>query len=177
MQAEIYVDALDRFVITDLPDLVNGPVAWNIAEGEGGTLIAASRSMPRTAVYNGVLASGENAAAGVPPVSALVVDSDPTSPTYWGGPFGKVTKTISSALWTTVGACQAAATYALADAIAPNIQTSLDSLPNPALEGNDIIRVSTKNRKERALVQSLSIPLTADGDFSITLRGGKEDES
>lgn len=175
MQAEIYVDAQNRFVITDLPNLTTGTVAWDIAEGEGGTLISSARSMPRTAVYNAVVATGENTASAIAPVSATAKDTDPSSPTRWGGPFGKVTKFISSALWTTVGACQAAAEYALFDAIAPSVQESIDSLPNPALEGNDIVRLVRAGRKERALVQSLTVPLTATEDFSITLRGGKEE--
>jgi hypothetical protein len=177
MRAEIFVDAQNRFVITDLPDVVNGTVAWDIAEGEGGNLISSARSMPRTGVYNAVAASGENASSGSTPVSGYAKDLDPTSPTRWGGPFGKTTKFISSALWLSTGDCQAAAEYALFDAIAPNVQTSLDSLPNPALEGNDIIRLSYVGRKERYLVQSLSVPLTSDGAFSIALRGGKEDAS
>ncbi|MEU7851923.1 DUF5047 domain-containing protein [Micromonospora parva] len=177
MQAEIYVDAQNRFVIRDLPDIINGTVSWDIGEGEGGNLISASRSMPRTGVYNGVLASGENAASGAAPVSALVVDDDPTSPTRWGGPFGRVTKTISSALWISAADCQANAEYALFDATAPNVQTSISSLPNPALEGNDIVRLFYAGRKERYLVQAVSIPLTPEGSFSLTLRGGKEEAS
>lgn len=175
MQAEIYVDAQNRFVIRDLPNVITGSVAWDIAEGEGGTLISAARAMARTGVYNAVVASGENSASGSVPVSGVATDTDPTSPTRWGGAFGKVTKFISSALWTTTGACNAAAGYDLYDAIAPNIQTSIASLPNPALEGNDIVRLSYVNRKERYLVQSLTIPLTAEGSFSLTLRGGKEE--
>jgi hypothetical protein len=175
MSAEIYVDAQNRFVITDLPDVVNGAVAWDIAEGEGGTLIASARAVSRTAVCNAVIASGENAAAGAIPVSGFAKDLDPTSPTRWEGPFGRVPKFISSALWVTANDCTSAAEYALFDAVAPNVQTSLDSLPNPALEGNDIVRLIHAGRKERYLVQSLTIPLTADGDFSINLRGGKEE--
>ncbi|MFG3014308.1 DUF5047 domain-containing protein [Streptomyces cinerochromogenes] len=175
MRAEVYVDAQGRFVITDLPDVVNGPVAWNIAEGTGGNLISSGRSMPRTGVYNAVVASGENTASGSAPVSGTAKDTDSTSPTRWGGPFGKVTKFISSALFVSAGDCQAAAEYALFDATAPNVQTSISSLPNPALEGNDIIRLTHAGRKERYLVQSVTIPLTAEGQFSINLRGGKED--
>ena len=177
MNAEIYVDSQNRFVITDLPDVINDPVAWDIAEGEGGTLISSARSVTRTGVYNCVVASGENASSGVPPVSGFAKDMDPTSPTRWEGPFGRVTKFISSALWVSVGDCTAAAEFELFDATAPNVSTSLDSLPNPALEGSDVIRLTHAGRKERYLVQSLSIPLTADADFSITLRGGKEDAS
>ncbi|AKZ59161.1 hypothetical protein SAM23877_6116 [Streptomyces ambofaciens ATCC 23877] len=177
MSAEIYVDALDRFVVTDLPDVVNGPVAWDITEGEGGTLISSARSVSRTGVYNAVVASGENSASGSAPVSGTARDTDPGSPTRWGGPFGKVTKFISSALWITAGDCLSAANFALFDATAPNVETSLDSLPNPALEGNDIVRIAHAGRKERYLVQSLTVPLTADADFAVTLRGGKEDEA
>lgn len=175
MQAEIYVDALNRFVITDTPNVLSDAVVWDIAEGEGGTLMASSRTMSRTAVYNNVVASGENTSGNSVPVSAFARDTNPTSPTRWGGPFGKVTKHISSGLWTTTAACQAAANAALFDAIAPNIQASIDASPNPALEGGDVIRVAHTVHKELFLVQSLSIPLTADGDFSISLRGGKED--
>ncbi|WDM16735.1 DUF5047 domain-containing protein [Streptomyces lavenduligriseus] len=177
MRAEIYVDAQNRFVITDLPDVVNGSVAWDIAEGEGGNLISAGRSMTRTGVYNAVVASGENTASGSAPVSGTAKDTNPSSPTRWGGPFGKVTKFISSALFSSAADCAAAAEYALFDATAPNVQTSLASLPNPALEGNDIIRLNYAGRKERYLVQSLTIPLTVEGSFSINLRGGKEDAS
>ncbi|MFC8583225.1 DUF5047 domain-containing protein [Streptomyces sp. NPDC057217] len=177
MQAEVYVDAIGRFVVADRPDVLSGSVAWNIAEGEGGTLMSAARAMSRTGVYNAVLATGENAAAGTAPVSAVAKDLDPLSPTVWGGPFGKVTKSISSPLWTTVGACQAAADYALIEATAPNVRTSIDSLPNPALDAGDIIRLTHAGRKELHLVQSLSIPLTVSGNFSVTLRGRKEDTS
>lgn len=175
MSAEIFVDAQNRFVIRDLPDVVNGTVAWDIAEGEGGTLISSARAVSRTAVYNAVVASGENSASGAAPVSGTAKDLDPSSPTRWGGPFGRVPKFISSALWISANDCTSAAEYALYDAVAPNIQTSIDSLPNPALEGNDIIRLIHAGRKERYLVQSLAIPLTADGSFSIGLRGGKEE--
>ncbi|WP_406160994.1 DUF5047 domain-containing protein [Streptomyces canus] len=177
MQAEIYVDALDRFVIADVPEVLSSRVVWDINEGEGGTLMSASRQMSRTAVYNAVVASGENTASNSAPVSAVAYDSSPTSPTRWGGPFGRVPKFISSSLWTTAGACQAAANYALFDAIAPNVTTSIDSIPNPALEGGDCLRIGYASRKELFILQSATVPLTAEGSFSIGLRGGKEDTS
>jgi hypothetical protein len=175
MQAEIYVDAQNRFVITDLPDVLTAPVAWDIAEGEGGTLMSSARAMSRTAVCNAVVASGENSAGNNAPVSAIAKDTDPTSPTFWGGPFGKVTKSISSALWISVAACQSAADYALFDAIAPNVTTSIASSPNPAVEANDVLRIVHSGRAERYLLQSATIPLTAEGSFSVNLRSGKED--
>ncbi|MFD4234303.1 DUF5047 domain-containing protein [Streptomyces sp. NPDC058542] len=175
MQAEIYVDALDRFVIADIPDVSTAAVVWDIAEGEGGTLMSAARAMSRTAVYNAVVASGENTASGGAPASAVAYDTDPSSPTRWSGPFGHVPKYISSALWTSTGACQAAADYALFDATARNVQLSIAAIPNPALEAGDCLRISHTSRKELAIAQSFTVPLTAEGSSSLTLRGGKEE--
>ncbi|WP_237527111.1 DUF5047 domain-containing protein [Streptomyces sp. SID2119] len=175
MQAEVYVDALDRFIIADIPNVSTSSVVWNIAEGEGGTLMSAARAMSRTAVYNAVVATGENTAAGSAPASAVAYDTEPTSPTRWGGPFGRVPKHISSALWTTTGQCQAAANYALFDAVARNVQLSITAIPNPALEAGDCLRISHTGRKELAIAQSFTIPLTAEGSSSLTLRGGKEE--
>lgn len=178
MQAEVYVDALDRFVVADVPNVLAASVAWEIAEGEGGTLMSAARQMSRSAVYNAVVASGENTSSNTAPVSAIAKDADPTSPTRWGGPFGKVTKFYSSALLATTTDCQAAADAMLFDATAPNVQLSVTASPNPALEPGDVLRLSYSRRKELYLAQSLTIPLTADGSSAaLTLRGGKDDSS
>ncbi|MEU1037693.1 DUF5047 domain-containing protein [Streptomyces sp. NPDC005907] len=175
MRAEIYVDAIGRFVLVDLPNPLTTPVSWDIAEGEGGTLISASRQMSRTAVYNAVVVSGENAAAETAPVVGVAYDNDPASPTKWGGPYGRVPKNYTSALVVTAGDAQSLANYMIADLTAPNIQTSISSIPNPALEAGDCIRVTYAGRKELFIAQSFSVPLTAEGDFPITLRGGKEE--
>ncbi|MFE5093223.1 DUF5047 domain-containing protein [Streptomyces sp. NPDC056638] len=177
MQADVYVDALDRFVIADIPAVLSSKVVWDIAEGEGGTLMSASRQMSRTAVYNAVVASGENTAANNAPVSAVAYDNAPSSPTRWDGPFGHAPKFISSALWTSVGQCQSAADYALFDAIAPNVSTSISAIPNAALEAGDCLRVTHSRRKELFIAQAFTVPLTAEGSATLTLRGGKEDSA
>lgn len=175
MGAEIFVDVIGRFVIVDLPDPLTAPVVWDIAEGESGNLVSASRQMSRTNVFNAVVVSGENAASEAAPVSAVAYDNEPTSPTRWGGPYGKVPKTYSSALVVTQGDAQSLANYMIADLTAPNVQSSISAIPNPALEGGDCLRLSVRGRNELFIAQSFSVPLTAEGDFPITLRGGKED--
>ncbi|GAA0641279.1 hypothetical protein GCM10009548_01830 [Streptomyces malaysiensis subsp. malaysiensis] len=175
MQAEIYVDAINRFVIVDVPDPLTSPVVWDVADEEGGTLVSASRTLSRTAVYNAVVVSAENTASGTTPLSAIAYDNDPNSPTRWGGPFGRKPKMVTTALATTQGGCQAIANYMLADLTAPNVQTSASSAPNPALEAGDCIRISAAGRKELSIVQSFTVPLTPEGDFPLTLRASKED--
>lgn len=175
MRAEIFVNAANQFVIADMPDPLTAPVVWDVAEGEGGNLVSASRSMSRNAVYNGVVVTASNTAANVAPVTGAAYDNDPNSPTQWGGPFGRKPKIYATALATTTGDCQSIATYMLADLVAPNIQMSLSTLPNPALEASDCIRVNAAGRKQLAIVQSFTVPLTEAGAFPITLRGGKDD--
>lgn len=175
MQAEVFVDALDRFVVVDIPNVLSASVVWEIAEGEGGTLMSAARQMSRASVFNAVVASGENTSGNTAPVSATAKDTDPASPTRWGGPFGKVTKFYSSALLTSVLACQTAANSMLFDATAPNVQLTVTASPNPALEAGDCLRLNYSRHKELYLAQSLSVPLTPDGDASLTLLSGKAD--
>lgn len=174
--AEVYADPDGVFIIATLPDLLAVAPVWEVAAGEGGALVAAKRGMTAEGVFNGVLASGENTEANVAPVSALVVDTDPTSPTYWSGPFGHRPTFYSSAALTTTGACTAAATLKLRAAVAPNATADLSSLPNPALEPGDVIRVVyTDGTKELHQLQSFSVPLEIGGEFALTTISAKED--
>lgn len=174
--AEVYADADGIFVIAELPDLLAVTPAWTVAAGEGGAYISADRGMSLDGVYNACLASGENSEVDAPPVSALVVDDDPTSPTYWSGPFGHRPTFYSSSTLTTVGACTSAATLKLRAARAPNASADITSLPNPALEPGDVIRVAYPDgTKELHQVQSFTVPLEAAGAFTIATISARED--
>lgn len=88
--AEVYCDAAGTFVIAELPDLLTATPAWTIAAGEHGVYLSATRGMSSKDVKNGVLVRGENPETGTATAPVLVVDNDPGSPTYWGGPFGRM---------------------------------------------------------------------------------------
>ncbi|MFI9244139.1 DUF5047 domain-containing protein [Streptomyces sp. NPDC053086] len=174
--AEVYCNADGSFVISTLPDLATATPVWSIEATESGAYISASRAMTSDGVYNGVLARGENTADNRPPVSALVTDSDTSSPTYWGGPFGRRPMFYSSSTLTTTAACTNAARLKLADAKAPNASGDISSLPNPALEPGDVIRVvHPDGTRELHQVASFSVPLDIGGDFPITTISAKED--
>jgi hypothetical protein len=174
--AEVFFSADGTPTIATLPDLLTTPPAWEIAAGEGGAYIRAARGMTSDRVYNGVLARGENSSDNVAPVSSLVVDTDTSSPTYWGGPYGRRPKFHSSPTLTTTAACTAAATLLLAQAKAPNASGDISSLPNPALEPGDVLRiVHPDGSRELQQVASFSVPLSEGGDFPITTISAKED--
>jgi hypothetical protein len=173
--AEVYANADGMFVISTLPDLATTPPIWAVEATEGGVYVSGTRAMSADKVNNGVLARGENAADNVPPVSYLAVDNDPNSPTYWGGPFGRRPMFYTSSTLTTAGACMQAATLKLAAAKAPNASGDFSSLPNPALEPGDVIRVMHEDgTKELHQVASFSVPLDEGGSFPISTISAKE---
>ncbi|MER5461680.1 DUF5047 domain-containing protein [Streptomyces sp. NPDC002668] len=173
--AEVYCNADGVFTIAELPDLLAVDPVWTIAAGDGGAYVSANRGMSADKVYNGVLARGENTESNVAPVSALVVDTLTGSPTLWGGPFGKRPMFYSSSTLITSGACTAAATLKLRAGIAPNASADISSLPNPALEPGDVIRVVYPDgTKELHQVQSFSVPIDVGGSFTIQTISAKE---
>jgi hypothetical protein len=174
--AEVYPNADGTFTLATLPDILTTTPVWEIAAGEGGAYIRATRGMTSDRVYNGVLARGENTADGVAPVSALVVDTDTSSPTYWSGPYGRRPYFYSSSTLISVAACTNAATLKLAQLKAPNASGDISSLPNPALEPGDVIRiVHPDGSRELQQVASFSVPLSEGGDFPIATISAKED--
>lgn len=174
--AECYTNADGTFVISALPDPATAPAVWEVAAGEGGVYVQGSWAMTSDKVFNGVLARGENTEENVPPVQYLATDDDPNSPTYWGGPYGRRPDFYSSSTLTSVNACAQAANLKLAAAKAPNASGDFSSLPNPALECGDIIRViHPDGSRELHQVQSFSVPLESGGDFPIATISAKED--
>lgn len=174
--AVVYASADGVFVIATLPDLLTTEPVWAVEATEGGVYISGTRAMTSDNVFNGVLARGENTADNVAPVSYLATDVDPNSPTYWSGPFGRRPMFYSSATLITLAACTQAANMRLAAAKAPNASGNFSSLPNPALEAGDVLRVLHEDgARELHQVAAFTVPLDLGGDFPISTISAKED--
>ncbi|MEU9333119.1 DUF5047 domain-containing protein [Streptomyces sp. NPDC048290] len=174
--AEVYPNADGVFVISTLPDLATATPVWAVEATEGGVYVSANRAMTSDNVCNGVLARGENTSGNVAPVSFLATDNDPNSPTYWGGPFGRRPMFYGSSTLTTIAACQQAALLKLAEARAPNATGDISSLPNPALEPGDVLRVMHEDgTRELHQVAAFTVPLDIGGAFPISTISAKED--
>jgi hypothetical protein len=174
--AEVYANPDGGFVITVLADPLATTPVWSVEAGEGGVYISGVRGMSSKGVYNAVLARGESTGTDVAPCSYLATDSDPGSPTYWGGPFGRRPRFYSSSTLLDTSACQAAAQLLLRAAKAPNAIGDFTSLPNPALETGDVIRVvHPDGTKELHQVAAFTVPLDVSGDFPISTISAKED--
>lgn len=117
----------------------------------------------RDGAYNAVVARGE-ATGTAAPVQAIAYDTDPSSPTRWGGPFGRVPMFYSSPLLNTVAKCQSAAQTHLAAIVRGRDRVEeFTAAPNPALEPGDIVQVNTPRAGFIGPLVSVELPLAAGG--------------
>ncbi|WP_295819208.1 DUF5047 domain-containing protein [uncultured Deinococcus sp.] len=139
---------------------LDDPPVWRIDAGGGGVLVKADLKRTRAAVYNGVQASGEQN-DGTPTVSALVVDDDPASPTFWGGPFGQKVRYYSNPAIKEVGQAQKAARALLEKVRGLSKTVELTAVTNPAFEEGDVIEVDLGDGNiERHILDGFPISLT-----------------
>lgn len=164
-----YWDHRGVLVIRTPPDALT-PV-WDITHGRDGVLVSMGRELSRDGVYNAVVAEGEGADT-ANPVRAVAIDNDPRSPTWWYGTFGKAPRFYSSPFITTNDQAQRAATNMLRENLGLPYSVSFGAVPNPALEVRDPARISYSDRHgaEIHVIQTLTVPLTADTTMSGTTK-------
>ncbi|PWW50270.1 DUF5047 domain-containing protein [Actinokineospora spheciospongiae] len=144
---------------------------WTVKHGRGGVLVRMSRSLTRMGVRNAVVAVGEQAGDAVPSIGSAY-DLDPTSPTYWFGPFGQEPEFYSSSFLTTDAQCVAAAQAMLDRGRGAPYAVSFTAIPNPALEPLDAVAVSYSDREqpEVHVLDKFRIPLSANAPMPATTR-------
>jgi hypothetical protein len=142
------------------------PVA-TIAAGPGGVLEAASETLERSSVRNGVLVRGQGDAE-TAPFSALATFTDPTSPLRWGGPFGRVAMLVDSQAVATVAAAQATADALLGLRLGLSRTLELEAVPNPTLEPDDPVTiVHADGRQEVPIINRVELDLGASGGMRL----------
>jgi hypothetical protein len=109
---------------------------------------------------NVVVARGE-AQDGTPPVQAVAIDSDPSSPTYAGtgpgtSPYGRVTEFFASPLILTTGQAQAAANTILAQNVGAGATSTLTRPYDPTISAGDVTTLDTSILVADAITLSLT---------------------
>lgn len=157
-----------KFKIMTPPDS-SGPASWTIDAGHAGVLVEMSRNLTREGVKNVWVCTGQapdsNTAA-----YGTAADFGDNSPTRYGGRFGIVPGRYDSPLLITDAMCVTAATELLKKSLGLPYQVNVSSVPNPAVEPNDVIAVaypdrarSTSLRVEKHVVDEVTIPLGISG--------------
>ena len=169
VNAEAFFDNNGDFVIR--PRATVGPVAWTVDAGTGGVLVASTETLDRSTVRNGVAVRGQSS-ADVPPFYSLATYDDPSAPTRWGGPFGKVVLVSESTAVTTQAQADATAASLLNLRLGMSCTVALNTVPNPAIEPGDLIEiVYADGRTEQQLVNAVQLDLGADAELQITTTG------
>ena len=177
-------DRGNHYRIDTLPAVTDPPVPFEINTGENGVLVSYGKEYTRNQVYNAVLAFGEyggpNSTDPKFHVSYLAKDEEPSSPTYYEGPYGRVPRfqrvgflpndsTIANAV------VQEVAESILARSLDFKAGISFESVPNPLLEAGDVVTIrypigaragNVTPVVENHLITSLSIGLGADTEMS-----------
>ena len=156
--AEVYFDALGDFVFAQAPGDTE-PVVWTVDAGATGVMVNAQENLDRTGIYNGVLVSGQPDAT-QPPISALAIYDDASSPIRWGGPFGHVALLADSTTVQTVEQAASTAQSLLNLRLKQTRSVDLTIAPNPALEAGDTIQIEFPDgRTEAHLVDAVTTDL------------------
>lgn len=165
-----FFDYRGIYAVRPVPDLTQVAPVWTIDAGRNGVLVEQQRTISRDAVYNVVVARGEPVGQ-LPPVQGLAYDNNPASPTYALGPFGVIPTYYSSSFMTTVAQCEAAALGQLNKATGLPYSVSLGAVPNPALEGWDVVKVNNgRDNPETHVLDRITYGLTPDSSMGMDTR-------
>lgn len=139
--------------------------------GEDGNITALGRTIGREGVNNGIGVYGGVSDANTSQAYAEVYDDNPSSKTYWNGPFGKAFRRIDRPELLTNADCLSAARAELNKSIGAAKHSTFQILPNPALEPGDIISVEFPDSStELHLIDSIDYDLD-EQSMQITTRG------
>lgn len=173
-----YFDVDGTFTVVPVPDPDGQPVDWVYAAGatamfdevertlalEAGNQKAYSHAVVRSAVHK----TGA-------PLRSDAFDADPSSPTYWLGPFGDrpIFDDNVSSFITTQAQCDRAAAALLRRNYGILESVTLRAAPNPALSGGDVVAITDPKSDTDSvyIAEQFSVPLfAAGGTTTITFR-------
>lgn len=160
---ELFFNGDGALVLRPEPNVATAIPVWDVDEGDDGVLVSATIRLDRTPAYNRVIAFSANASNGEV-FRGVATDEDPSSPTYYFGPFGRKPRFFGSPLIGSNDQAAAAAAGILAGNIGVARAVDFSAVSNPALEVGDavLIRRAALDLDEVHLLDVLSIGLAAE---------------
>jgi Domain of unknown function (DUF5047) len=181
---EWYIDMVGKAHIHPLPAVITSgtqPV-WIIDAGDVGVLVERNSTQDRGKTFNGAVVVSEPS-GGITPATSYWIDSplppynsNPNSPTTWGGPFGKVVAYYSGQqVDSTQGAFNLAKQLVL-NAVSGIKNINVTCVPNPKLQLGAVVAVHSSATQIDGLyyVQALELPLDPETPMTLTLNSAIE---
>lgn len=161
---EILFDGLGRCVMRPEPTFETEPA---LIIADGSNLIDVRVALDRAPAYNRVIAFSTNASTGAQ-YRGVATDDDPTSPTFYDGPFGRKPRFYYSEFIASNAQATSAAAAILASGLGVAKMVDFSALPDPRLEGSDVVKITNERTGIDALhiVDSLTIELGPEGPLT-----------
>jgi Domain of unknown function (DUF5047) len=155
-----FFDPLGTLVVAPDAEMETG---MEYAPGAQSLLMKNERTMSSDTTYSGVIVKGEH--PDKTPVRSVLWDTDPKSPTYSLGPFGKRPYGFSSPLITTQDMADTAAATILPRVSKMRQEVVLDTIGHPGHEIGDVVTITDPKSRTagRYTVYGGKIPLRIGG--------------
>lgn len=150
------------FVMREFPYDVGTPVQ-DILDGEAGLMGDATVQITRDGTANSVTVVSERM-DGTDPIIINARDIDPSSPTFFGGLFGKVSQIIKVQTPQTVSQAQVLARAQLNAAKALTEQWTIECVADHTLEPGDTINVRYRGYSSVQLIDRITYPVASVSD-------------
>lgn len=170
-----YTDAAGNFVLRKIPWLQPAVPLLTLVDGPGGALTKAAPSRDRSGVYNSWTLVSESA-SGALPMYATEEDTNPASPIYVLGPFGRKSRTERAVGVTDLGVLRSLARQYVARSRALAQSWTAEAVPDASLELGDVLTIQTVRGPAGTVVQAVQVingftfPLTTTGKMPLDLR-------
>jgi hypothetical protein len=176
--AEWFASMYGDFYVRQLPAVAtaNTVVKWIIDTGDTGVLVTRTNVNDRQGVYNHVVVVSEPFDGREPARGNAYDNTDPNSPTYYGGAFGKVTGFFEGQQVDSNANADKLAGQLLQQAIAAVKSISVECVANPQLQLADVVRVFDPRNGIDAMffVQSFELPLDPETPMRMVLYSARQ---
>lgn len=143
---ELFFDAAGVCVFRPIPNPVAANTVWTYAPGLNALVLGEQDALTSKEVYNVVVVAGEGgpigaAGSAVNPIRSTVAVTDPLSPIFPSGAFGRRPYCIQDPTITTQAAADATAAALLLRYAGSGEVIGFNAAPHPAHEPGDVIRL------------------------------------
>lgn len=143
---ELFFDAAGLCTFQPIPNPIAANSVWNHVPGVGALVLAETDSLTSQDVYNVIVVAGEGGPIGASgsaanPIRSVAAVTDPASPIYPGGNFGRRPYCIQDPTITTQAQADSTAAALLLRYAGSGEVIGFEAAPHPAHEPGDIVRL------------------------------------
>lgn len=172
--SDIYFDVDGKLTIVPVADPYGQPTVWTYQEGADATFLYINKKLTTEDSPNYIIVFGENPDNDAP-IRGQAYDSNPSSPTYYLGPYGTRVKTFEGQAVKTSTQATAWALALLNKLLGISELVRFNALVNPAHEVGDLIGIDRPRSKIYNVytIDKLTIPLVPERVMEVATRRRK----